>query len=204
MLPAVIGSGDGVIVKPDAPIVPVDEVYSSDAQGDGKPMVASTYTAFEQSRALYVFAYRRSSDNNAWFTPAALGLAGPVYVYNYFNGTGRVVDGAEAYHDILDDRAYYIVAPVGPSGIAFLGDAGNYVSLGKKRITSLKDDGAVEAAVAFAPGEPSRTLFGYSPSAPVVTASKGAAVAPSYDENSHLFRVVVTPDSDGAAVVTIR
>jgi ubiquinol-cytochrome c reductase iron-sulfur subunit len=44
----------------------------------------------------------------------------------------------------LDDRGYYIVAPVGPSGIAFLGDAGQFVSLGRKRIASLKDDGAVD------------------------------------------------------------
>src|SRR6185369_6112816 len=108
------------------------------------PMVASTYTAFEQSRALYLFAYRRSSDTNAWFTPSALGLAGPVYVYSYFDGTGRLADGAETYRGVVTDRAYYIVAPVGPSGIAFLGDAGHYVSLGKKRITSVKDDGAVE------------------------------------------------------------
>jgi hypothetical protein len=167
-------------------------------------MIASTYTDFGRSRALYVFAYRRGGDSSVSFTPATLGLNGPVYVYNYFKGVGAVVDGAAEYQDLLDgDRAYYIVAPIGPSGIGFLGDAGHFVSLGRKRIVQVTDGGAVEVAVAFANGEDSRTLFGYSSSAPVVAASKGAAGAPSYDENLHLFRVTLTPDSDGAALITI-
>ena len=36
--------GDGVIVKPDAPIVPVDAMYVQDAQALNTPMAASTYT----------------------------------------------------------------------------------------------------------------------------------------------------------------
>jgi hypothetical protein len=195
---------DGVIVKPDAPIIPVDDVFLNDAQIDGKPMVAFTHTSFERSRALYVFAYQRGADADASFTPAALGLSGPVYIYDYFKGSGKLMDAAETYRVRLMDRAYYIVVPVGPSGIAFLGDVGHYVSLGKKRITSFDDDGVAKATVAFASGETSRTLFGYSPSMPVASALKGGAGAPQYEEDSHLFRVAVTPDLDGSAVITIR
>jgi len=194
--------GDGVIVKPDVPLAPIDQTFVNDAQGSGKPMVASTYTDFERSRALYVFAYRRGADSSVSFTPAALGVAGPVYVYSYFNGAGRVADGATAFQDSLDgDRAYYIVAPIGPSGIAFLGDAGHFVSLGKKRVVQLNDGGAVQATIAFANGEVSRTLFGYAPSAPQVTSGPGEI--DSYDEDTHLFRLTVTPDADGTAVITI-
>jgi hypothetical protein len=195
---------DGVIVKPDAPIVPVDDVLLGDAQGDNGPMVAVTHTDFDQSRALYVFAYQRGANANFWFTPASLGLPGAAYVYNYFSGTGTVIDAGATVQDTLVDRGYYIVAPVGPSGIAFLGDAGQFVPLGKKRIAALRDDGVVQATVLFAPGETSRTLFGYSPAAPVVTATNGSAGIPAYDENSRLFRVDVTPGDDGSAVVTIR
>ena len=195
---------DGVIVKPDAPLVPVDETYLGDARGDGLPMVASTYTVFGQSRALYVFAYQRAANNSVSFTPAALGVSGQVYIYDYFKQTGSVADAAKTYRDNLGDRGYYIVAPIGPSGIALLGDAGHYVSLGRKRVTSLKDDGVIEATVAFAPGEAARVLFGYSPSAPVVTAISGSADPPLYDESSHLFRVSVTPGVDGSAVINIR
>ncbi len=196
--------GDGLIVKPDAPLAPIDQSFINDAQGSGKPMVASTYTDFQRSRALYVFAYRRGADSGVSFTPAALGAGGPVYVYNYFKGAGMVADGAAAFEDSLDgDRAYYIVAPIGPSGIAFLGDAGHFVTLGKKRIVQLNDTGAVEATIAFAKGEDSRTLFGYSPSAPLVTAGVGAVAATSYDEDTHLFRLTVTPDAGGTAVIAI-
>src|SRR5262249_20997452 len=89
------------------------------------------------------------------------------------------------------------------SGIAFLGDAAHFVSLGRKRITDLRDDGCVTAAVAFANGERPRTLFGYSPSTPAVAARNGSAVLQSYDADSHLFRRTVTPGASGAAVVSI-
>ena len=67
----------------------------------------------------------------------------------------------------------------------------------------MSDGGAVEAAISFASGESSRTLFGYSPSMPVVTAVSGAADEPSYDEQTQQFRVTVTPDDGGSADITI-
>ena len=48
---------DGMIVKPDVPIVPIDAMYAQDAQTLLTPMVASTYTDFGGGmKALYVFA----------------------------------------------------------------------------------------------------------------------------------------------------
>ena len=85
---------DGVIVKPDEPIVPVDAMYIQDAQATNQPMVASTYTDFGSGmKALYVFAYARATNTpaTASFTPASLGLTGSVYVYNYFTGTGTIL-----------------------------------------------------------------------------------------------------------------
>ena len=52
---------DGVIVKPDVPLTPVDSVYISDAQGVDTPMVAATYSDFGGMRANYIFAYTRAS-----------------------------------------------------------------------------------------------------------------------------------------------
>ncbi|MFJ8603136.1 hypothetical protein ACIREM_31385 [Streptomyces shenzhenensis] len=66
---------------------------------------------------------------------------------------------------------YWVVAPVGASGIAFLGDAGKFVSHGDKRIAHLRDDGKVHATVAFAAGEGPVTLHGYAPRKPAVTAT---------------------------------
>ena len=73
------------------------------------------------------------------------------------------------------------------------------MTLGKKRIATLKDDGVVRATVLFAPGESSRTLFGFSPTSPVVT----GGVLTSYDENSHLFRIEIKADPTGSAEVVV-
>jgi hypothetical protein len=198
---------DGVIVKPDVPLVPVDQSFLDDAMNPGspvKPMVAATYTDFDAIRSLYVFAYNRTADTTATFTPASLGLSGAVYIYNYFTDSGSVTDAESQFTDqIVNGHAYYIVVPIGDSGIGFLGDAGQFVSLGKKRITRVVDDGTLEATIAFADGEASRTLHGYSPAPPTVAALDGTVVAVAYDASTQLFTVEVSPGADGSAVVDI-
>ena len=46
-----------------------------------------------------------------------------------------------------------IVAPVGPSGIAFLGDAARFVSLGRTRIPEVSDDSVLRASVDLVGGD---------------------------------------------------
>ncbi len=94
-----------------------------------------------------------------------------------------------------------MLVPVGASGIAFLGDRHQFVSLGKQRIASVTDTGLVDAKVSFAAGETSRTLFGYSPQPVVVASLAGHHHAPVWDSNSEMFTVVVTPDANGMAHV---
>jgi hypothetical protein len=196
---------DGVVVKPDAPIVPLDQSFIEIARGSGAPVVASTYTDFGGMRAHYVFAYSQSDSAPAAFRPADLGIEGRVYVYNYFSGTGRTLAPSDVYAEpMTDGRAYYVIAPVGPSGIALLGDRGHFVTLGRKRITSLSDDGSVHVSVSFAAGETSRTLFGFAPSAPTVTTSTGAAGEVSFDAATGIFSVDLTPGPDGAASCLIQ
>ncbi|HZP52220.1 hypothetical protein, partial [Actinocrinis sp.] len=100
--------------------------------------------------------------------------------------------------------SYYEVAPVGASGIAFLGDAGKFVSTGDKRITHLSDSGTVNATVAFASNEHSVTLRGYAPSAPTVTASDGSVGSVNYNASTHLFTVTVNAGSDHNAVIAMH
>jgi len=89
--------------------------------------------------------------------------------------------------------------PVGQSGIAFLGDHQQFVTLGRQRIASVADNGVVDVTVSFAPGEKTRTLFGFAPMAVAVTSLAGAHRAPVWDPASELFTVVVTPDASGTA-----
>ncbi len=191
---------DGVIVKPDVPIAPLDQSFINDSLGTGAPMIASTYTDFGGLQAAYVFAYSQGTDMVASFRPADLGFAGQVYIYNYFDDSGRLAEPNElASESMANGRAYYVVSPVGPSGIAVLGDRGQFITLGKKRIASLADDGAAHVTVVFARGETSRTIFGYSPSAPVATATAGGAGSVTYDPATARFSVDVTPGQDQTA-----
>ena len=73
---------------------------------------------------------------------------------------------------LVDGHAYYLVAAVGPLGIALFGDRGRFVSNGKKRIPQLSDDGSLSVSVAFAWGESSITLHGGAASPPTPPARR--------------------------------
>ena len=194
---------DGVIVKPDTSIVPLDETYVADAQGQRPPMVAAASTLHGGLVDAYVFAYSRRNHASqlATFTPASLGIAGSAYVYNYFTGKGTVVNAGQSFSASVGSGSYYIVAPIGLSGIAFLGDAGKFVSLGSKRISRLTDNGTVQATVAFARGEKTVILHGYAPARPRASATNGRVGVLSYNSRSHLFSVPVSPGADSTAVI---
>jgi hypothetical protein len=195
---------DGVIVKPDVPIVPLDETFVNLANGVDKPLVAATYTDFGGVRASYVYAFNTGPNVSASFTPASLGYDGQVFVWNYFKGAGKLVDASAAFtEDLRDGASYYVVVPIGPSGIAFAGDLGKFVSLGKKRIASVSDDGAVKVSLLFAKTERSVTLHGYAPKKPAATASVGKVGTLEWSASTNTFTLPVLPD-DGAATIAIH
>jgi hypothetical protein len=116
-----------------------------------------------------------------------------------------VIDAATTVtKTITADALYLVLAPVGPSGMALIGDTGQFVTTGKKRIPALSDDGAVHVSVAFAAGENTRTITGYSPVLPAAHASAGTAHRAAYDAASGLFQISVTPGDGGTASFTIR
>jgi hypothetical protein len=199
---------DGTIVKPDVPIVPIDETYLAQARVGGRQsMVASTYSAHGDMRALYVLAYARDGAQQlASFSPASLGLSGPAYVYDVFGEQGTLVPPGQRFSaDVPADGSYYVVAPVGPSGIAFLGDRGLFAALGSKRISQLDDDGSVHATVEFAVGETQITLHGFAPAAPTVTSPDGTVADVQYDSTTQRFSIALSPAAAPSATnVTIR
>lgn len=195
---------DGVIVKPDAPIVPLDQNYLDDARGLNLPMVAGTHVAHGDQRALYLYSYaRNSSSTNTSFTPGKLGLSGSVYVFNYFSQTGAVVNASSPFSFSTTTASntgggiFHVVVPVGPSGIALLGDTNKFVTLGKKRVSSLADKGIIKATVQFAAGETNVTMVGYAPSAPYALALSGSAGPVTYDSAKQLFSVRISPGASG-------
>lgn len=195
---------DGVIVKPDVPLTPVDSSFLSDSHNLLAPLLASTYSDFGGLKAYYLFAFPQGPNTQAVFQLSDLGMRLPAYLYDYSDGTGRVVNPAEVLNEtIANGWMYQVAAPIGPSGMALLGDTGQFVTLGKKRVMSLTDDGALQFSIAFAKGETSRTIEGYSPEAPTATALAGGIGRLSYDPIAHRFTIPVVPGTDGTVSVRI-
>jgi hypothetical protein len=190
---------DGVIVKPDAPAMPLDRSYIADARGDQSALLAGAYTDHGGLKTAYLFAFSRSPEetNEVRLAAADLGFSIPVYVYDYFAGSGRCLNPGETLLIPMKQKtiAYYIVAPIGKSRMAFLGDRGKFVSNGRQRITSLKDDtGRLSADVLFAPTEKSVVLHGYSVTAPTVSVATGEAGPVQFNAATGQFSVEIRAD----------
>lgn len=139
----------------------------------------------------------------ASFSLAAIGLSGPAYAYDYFAGSGTTVPQGGSVSATVTDGTYWIVAPVGTSGIAFLGDAGKFVAHGDKRIAHLNDDGQVHATIAFAASEGPVTLHGHAARQPTASATTGSVGAVGYSAATGIFTVAVTAGAGNEAVITI-
>ena len=192
---------DGVIVKPDASIVPLDRSYIADAEKKPAPMTASTYTDHDGIKTEYVFAFNRpkTPDDKVHFTLGELGVNGPAYVYDYFSGAAQRLDARAKFSAPLgkDAAAFYVVAPVGKSGIAFLGDKDKFVGTGRQRIESLHDEaGKLTVGVVLAANEKSVVLHGYAPSAPKATVLAGEDDDVQYDPVTRHFTVVINVDTN--------
>ena len=191
---------DGVLVKPDESLLPLDDVYVAQANGKKNPMVAWTYTDHGPLRTAYVFAYVRKKENSvASFKPAVLGLSGKVVVLNARTGAASFQSARKNVPITFgaDGTAYYEVTPVGKSDIAFFGDEGKYVSNGQQRIAGLVDaNDKLTATITFAAGEKSITVFGYTKDKPRASTSLGSVGDLSYDKNTGRFSVEVMPAAE--------
>ncbi len=191
---------DGVIVKPDAPIVPLDRSYLADAEGKPSPLIAGTFTDHNGIKTAYVFAVNRAKTpaGEVNFSSADVGISGPAYVYDYFSGAGQLLDGGDFSAPLKKNAsAFYEIAPVGRSGIAFLGDKDKFVGTGKQRITSLQDEaGKLTVGIALAANETSVTLHGFAASAPKVSVISGMDDDVQYDPATHYFSVKINTDTN--------
>jgi hypothetical protein len=186
---------DGVIIKPDTPLIPVDAMYMP-ASSRG-PMIAAAHTDHGALRSSYVFSYNRSSRAaSASLTAAELGVPREAYVYDARNRTARRLQPGEAYSFTLapDGTAYFVVVAVPRAGIALFGDDAKLVPDGRKRIAALEDEPErLTATVTFAPQEQSVRLFGYARRRPAVTAQTGSLRELDFEAGSGRFEVTVSP-----------
>jgi len=140
------------------------------------------------------------------FSPASFGFRDPVVVYDYFAKNAHRIGAGGTYRDTLGatGRAFYVVAPVGASGIALLGDVGKFVGTGRQRLAAAHDVlGRLTTTVLFAPGETAVTLHGYAAAAPKVAASGSAAGPVAYGPATGHFAVAISAGSGAARQVRV-
>ena len=197
--------GDGVVIKPDQPLLPIESMYLQDAQNPQKPMVAAARTVFASGGAVYVFAYPRRDSGTSLTVPLSdLGLSEPVYAWNWVDRTGELVPaGGSVSMTFANGWAYDVLAPVAPDGLALIGDVSKITTLGRERIVSLSERDRLTATVQFGPSEHAVDLAGYAVRRPAVAAQSGSARLVQYDAQSHAFEVRVSPGVSHKATIEI-
>jgi hypothetical protein len=196
---------DGVLVKPDAPLVPVDGTYLAEARNGASPVVAATRSDHGALRALYVFACRRGQELEASFDPRAEGLEGKLLVWDFRTGAAALADAsAPLTLNLSGDWTYKVIVPVGQNGLALVGDEGKFVTRGRARFSSVAEDGTgLSTVLSFAPSEESVTLLGYALRMPEAVAESGEIVSLDWNRWSGLFRLTVTPGEGATASIRI-
>lgn len=196
---------DGVIVKPDDPLTPLDRSYIAQAKDSSAPIIAVARTDHEGWITSYVMAFGTGRTRRTQrFKLAELGYAGQVYAYDYFQKRGVVLD-PDAYLTIAlsDPVAYWIVVPVAKSGIGFLGDRNKFVSNGRKRVSHIADNEVLSARIVLAKGEEGVRLHGFARQRPEISARGGAIENVSYQSREGLFQFDCVARAGSAPEVVI-
>ena len=196
---------DGTIIKPDSPLLPIDATYLQDAQDSEAPMVAAAESTFDGGRMIYLFAYpRRPSDSSVEVSLRSLGLDQPVYAWNWVTHHGEVIP-ANGLIDMkfADGWAYDVLVPINHGGPALLGDLDHIAPLGRARIASSSDGGALTFTVRFAANESSVRIFGYAAQRPQVTERSGQANLVEYNDQAHIFELNVQASRSGEATIKV-
>lgn len=197
---------DGVIVKPDTSLLPIDAVYQRDAAGEQSAMVAAAATNFGDLKIQYVFAYpRQASDSQVTVPLRALGVTGSVFAYNWVTHEGHLLQPDGSLNlAFTDGWAYQVLTPVTSGGLALLGETDKIAPLGRAVIASLTAAGnELSATVRFARGETAQTISGYASRRPRIRTVSGTVKNPTYSEQTHIFTADVAPDNSGVARIQI-
>ena len=196
---------DGLIVKADSSLLPIDSMYMSDAMNERGPMIASSESAFGNQRAHYVFAYPRTGSEEGVTVPlSSLQISGPVFAYDWATHSGELLpDGGSLRMKFADGWDYQILSPVNRKGLALLGDTDKIVSLGKQRIAALEDHGTLTVTIKFAQDEDLLTISGYASHLPKLKALQGKLANAAYDPQTKIFRAQIAPAGSGQAILQV-
>lgn len=212
---------DGLLVKPDHGIRPLDRIYLADALADAShptgAMLALAASHQPAARISYLFAYPRPSDQPApastpvtaptstTFTPTELGYTHPVFVYDWRSASGQLVPASStanlAFHN---GWGYVVVTPILAHGFALIGDPQMIATAGKQRLSATTDaSGALHLQLRFTSGETTQTLLLYSAQPPHTHTLAGHLAQSHYDTTTHLLQLTLDSPTQGNAEITL-
>lgn len=194
---------DGLIVKPDVPLTPTDGSFIDEGSDRTEPIVCATHTILDGGQAgsaFYIFAFQKKQADAPWsLNPASLGMKGRVFAYNYFDKIGRLIDAGKKFSDRLGTEGwtYWIMTPVGESGMSLIGDTGLFVTRGRNRIVAVSDQQKqINTTVLLAAGEQAITLSVYAPAKPMVRVKNGTCQSITYDASTGIAQAKIAADAD--------
>ncbi|HEV2578962.1 MAG TPA: hypothetical protein VGU25_17280 [Acidobacteriaceae bacterium] len=198
---------DATIIKPDTPLVPIDDSYLRDSESQNSPMVAEATTATANGDVRYVFAYpRQAAETSVTIPLTKLGVRNPVFAYDWRDHTGSVLNPQDSLTIGFDSGwGYVVLTPVNAGGVALLGDTEKITPMGRTRISvEASHGGELLATVHFAAGEGPRVISGYAANQPEVKATVGSVTGIHFDPATHIFSIAVSAGTENRAVLSIR
>lgn len=154
--------GDGLLLKPDRPITPIDRCYIEGG------VIGYTESDICQTKWYYVLSLP-SSGFCPEFTCHDLYASGLHVVYNYRTGNAAVRNECEPVRLCREAKhEYFIVAPVLPNGMAVIGDTDKFVTMADKRIDSVTADNCTVSIKVFSNESWNPIITGYSPIIPEI------------------------------------
>ncbi|HEX5615248.1 MAG TPA: hypothetical protein VFZ83_08850 [Acidimicrobiia bacterium] len=201
---------DGVLVRPDVAIAAADRCFLEHPIARHAPLVGTTHTDHTVGRTGYAFvanAHGRD-DVTGSVTRADLGddqPAGDAVVYDWRTGElGRAPDEWPVAFPPLEWQLR-VLAPIGPAGVAIVGDVSKYATAGDARIAAIEADGAATRVTVLGAGE-RVTVTGWADHAvtTVGTWPAGAGVPQLAVRADGRFDVTVDVPDTGWIDVTIR
>jgi hypothetical protein len=170
--------GDGLILKADHPIVPLDRCYREGC------VVGYTQSESNGRNWFYVLSLPKAGHLPA-FCVSDLGVTGKWAIYNH-DSRMLVIRGADAPIELNADakHEYFIVAPVLDNGMAVIGDTTKFVTMAEMRIDSVETTRDLLRVGVISNKDHNPVITGYSASRPktVQVGDTRLEVASSLDE----------------------
>lgn len=126
--------GDGLILKPDRPIAPLDRCYREGG------VLGYTESRISGKTWYYVLSLP-SAGYTPQFTLFDLGVGGKAVVYDWDTRAVSIRDSGSLVSLLRDVKhEYYVVSPILRNGTSVIGDISKFVTMADGRIGEVEDD----------------------------------------------------------------